>query len=173
MATDRIRARLRQLRFERGLSVRALADASGLAASTVSRLETGARRLTLEHLVALAGGLGVPVDALFARGDPAPARDGKLWEPVGPERTTGARVYRVGLAPGEPALHSHEGHQWIYVLQGRARLVLEHHDLVLDEGQACEFNTWRPHWLGAADAAAELLVIFSPEGRAFDVLSPP
>src|SRR4051794_22423364 len=65
----------------------------------------GERRLAGEHLEALAGGLGVPVDALFAteRREPVPARDGKLWEPVGPERPNGTRVSRVGLSSGELA----------------------------------------------------------------------
>jgi transcriptional regulator with XRE-family HTH domain len=101
---DRVRARLRQVRFERGLSVAALARASGLAASTVSRLETGARRLTLVHVARLARAMDVSIDELVAA-DPArpPAdhdprsRDGKTWQAVGPERPTGARVYRVRI----------------------------------------------------------------------------
>ena len=161
------RARLKQLRFQRGLTIRQLADASGLHPSTVSRLETGARRLRLDHVEALADALGVaPEELLGAR--PTPARDGRLWEPVGPERSDGPRVYRVTVPAGKPHLHSHEGHQWIYVLSGRLRLQLEAETLSLDPGQAVAFNTWRPHWLGGP---AEALVIFSPDGSPLEVLA--
>jgi transcriptional regulator with XRE-family HTH domain len=178
---ERVRARLRQVRFERGLSLTAVAHASGLAASTVSRLETGVRRLTLMHVAHLARAMDVSTDELLATDprqpatdDPPRSRDGKTWEAVGPERTTGARVYRVGIPVElrQPALHSHEGHQWLYVLQGSVRLIVEHHHLVLNEGEAAEFQTWRPHWLGAIDHPAEALVIFTPDGRPVQPISP-
>jgi quercetin dioxygenase-like cupin family protein len=69
-------------------------------------------------------------------------------------------------------LHSHEGHQWLYVLEGTVRLVIEHHDLAIDEGQATEFYTWRPHWLGALDGPAEALIIFTPDGQPLHPISP-
>jgi transcriptional regulator with XRE-family HTH domain len=171
---DHVRARLRQIRFQHGLSLSALARRSGLAASTISRLETGARRLTLAHVARLARALEVSTDELLAldpgqraTADPVPSRDGKTWQAVGPERTTGARVYRVGIPVDvrQPRLHGHEGHQWLYVLDGSVRLLIEDRDLVLNEGQAAEFHTWRPHWLGAIDRPAEALVIFAPDGR--------
>jgi transcriptional regulator with XRE-family HTH domain len=178
---DRVRARLRQVRFERGLSVAGLARASGLAASTVSRLETGARRLTLAHVAGLARAMDVSIDELVAADparltadNPPRSRDGKTWHAIGPERPTGARVYRVRIPDdlGHPRLHSHEGHQWLYVLDGTVRLVIEQHDLVLNEGQAAEFHTWRPHWIGALDRPAEALIIFTPDGRRLHPISP-
>ena len=178
---DRVRVRLRQLRFERGLSLSALARACGLAPSTLSRLETGARRLTLAHVAQLARAMNVSIDDLVATepaqpapDDPPRSRDGKTWRPVGPERTTGARVYRVAIPADlrQPTLHSHEGHQWLYVLEGSVRLIIEHHDLVLREGEAAAFHTWRPHWLGAVDGPAEALVIFAPDGRPLRPISP-
>lgn len=169
-----VRSRIRQLRFERGLSLGALARASGLATSTLSRLETGARRLTLAHVARLAVALDVKTEVLLGtgRGPVAAARDGKTWEPVGPERAGGARVYRVGIpvAGDEPVLHSHEGFQWLYVLAGVVRLVVERHDVVLSRGQATQFHTWRPHWLGAVGEPAEALIIFTPDGRPLDVV---
>jgi transcriptional regulator with XRE-family HTH domain len=169
-----VRARIRQLRFERGLSLGALARASGLAVSTLSRLETGARRLTLGHIARVAVALDVKTDVLLGV-DRAPvrvARDGKTWKAVGPERVDGARVYRVGIPVGgeEPVLHSHEGFQWLYVLSGAVRLVVERHDVVLSPGQATQFHTWRPHWLGAVGRPAEALIIFTPDGRPLEVV---
>lgn len=125
--------------------------------------------------------MDVPTDELLAtdpaqraNDDPSRSRDGKTWQAVGPERTTGARVYRVGIPVDlrQPMLHSHEGHQWLYVLDGRVRLIIEDHDLILSQGQAAEFHTWRPHWLGAIDHPAEALVIFAPDGQPLRPVSP-
>lgn len=183
MATleDRTRARLRQLRFERGLTVGALARAAGLATSTLSRLETGARHLSLAHVERLAGALGVAPEALLgAEADVgaagrAEARDGRTWTPLADERPDGRRAYRVRVpvADGPLHLHSHEGHQWLYVLAGRLRLALETRELVLERDEAAELSTWRPHALAGIDGPAELLVLFDPAGEPLVVRSPP
>jgi quercetin dioxygenase-like cupin family protein len=65
----------------------------------------------------------------------------------------------------DPEPRSHEGHQWLYVLRGRLRLVLGDRDTVLETGEAVEFHTWQPHWTGAVDGPVDLLVIFSPDGK--------
>lgn len=167
---DRVRARLRQARFERGLTLARLAAAAGLATSTVSRLETGARGLSLAHVDRLAAALGLAPEALVgaAPAAPAPAADGRGWEPLGDERTTGRRAYRVTVpaAAGPPQLHGHEGHQWLYVLGGALRLVTPDADLVLARGQAAELSTWTPHWLAGP---ADLLVLFDPDGAPLPV----
>ena len=158
---DRVRARLRQGRFERGLSLAQLADRAGMTASTVSRLETGARRLTLAQVERLADALELSTDALLAtQPSPDPARDGRTWWPVGPERPDGPRVYRVVLPVEAPVRHQHEGHQWLYVLDGTVRLVVGAADRVLQVGETAEFSTWEPHALVAVDRPAETLVIF-------------
>ena len=119
---DLVRARLRQARFERGLTVAEMADRAGMTPSTVSRLETGARRLTLAHVEPLAQALQRSTDALLAtHPSPVRARDGRTWWPVGPERPEGPRVYRVVLPVEEPVRHQHEGHQWLHVLHGSGR----------------------------------------------------
>jgi transcriptional regulator with XRE-family HTH domain len=175
---DRVRARLRQLRFERGLTLAEVAAAAGMATSTLSRLERGARGLTLAHVDRLAGALGVDADELLARrrgGDPEPqSRDGKRWWPLTEESTTRARAYRVAIPADlrDPEPRSHEGHQWLYVLRGRLRLVLGERDMVLETGEAAQFHTWDPHWTGAVDGPVELLVIFSPEGRPLRTIRP-
>lgn len=158
---DQVRARLRQLRFERGLTLASLAERAEMATSTVSRLETGARGLSVAQLGVLAAALEVTPEALLG-GDTGPAHDGRTWAPLGPERSTGRRAYRVTVPAGdEPHLHSHEGHQWLYVLDGRLRVVAGDTDRVLERGEAAEFSTWLPHWLGGP---AELLVLFDPDG---------
>ena len=160
---ERVRARLRQARFERGLSLAQLAERAGMTASTISRLETGARRLTLTQVERLAAALEVSTDALLAEQRvPDPAQDGRTWWPVGPERADGPRVYRIVLPVEEPVRHQHEGHQWLYVLDGAVRLLVGASDRVLGPGEAATFSTWEPHAVTAVDRPAEVLVIFRP-----------
>jgi transcriptional regulator with XRE-family HTH domain len=160
---DRVRARLRQARFERGLSLAQLGDRAGMTASTISRLETGARRLTLAQVERLAEALEISTDALLAeRPSPDPARDGRTWWPVGPERPEGPRVYRVTLPVEAPVRHQHEGHQWLYVLDGTVHLLVGAADRTLVAGETAAFSTWEPHALVAVGRPAEALIIFRP-----------
>lgn len=160
----RVRARLRQLRFERRLTLAEVAEGAGMAISTVSRLEAGERGLTLAHLPRLAAGLGVEVEVLL--GETGAAADDALWQPLFDERPDGTRAYRIRLREREPAPGSHEGHLWLLVLAGRLRVVLGARDAVLEPGEATGFNTWTPHWLGAVDEPVDLLALFVPDARA-------
>jgi transcriptional regulator with XRE-family HTH domain len=171
---DRIRARLRALREERGLSLDAVADAAGMAPSTLSRLETGKRRLAVDHLGPLARALGTSIDALLApepRADPRVRRrartvDGMRVLPLSREAGSGPRAYHLTLPEreaGDP--RSHEGHEWLYVLSGRVRLVLGDEDLVLAPGEAAEFSTWTPHAMTGVGGPAEVLVLMGHQGE--------
>jgi transcriptional regulator with XRE-family HTH domain len=173
---ERTRRRLRDLREEAGLSLEEVGRRASMAASTVSRLESGARRLTLDHLPALARALGVSVDALLAppeRADPrvrsrAFTHHGITFLPLSRGDTAnGMRAFKV-IYPAddrEPNPTVHDGYDWIYVLSGRLRLVLGDDDFVLEPGEAAEFSCRTPHWLGALDGPAEALAIFGPQGE--------
>jgi transcriptional regulator with XRE-family HTH domain len=169
-----VRARLRALRAERGLSQEEVATRAGMAASTLSRLESGARRLALDHLTPLASALGVEVGDLLAPAtkDPRVRERPQIVEGVVMHRLSraapgGLIVVRIEF-PAErtvPDPRSHEGHEWLYVLSGRVRLVLGDDDLILAPGEAAEFSTWTPHWAGAVDGPAQALAIFGPQGE--------
>jgi quercetin dioxygenase-like cupin family protein len=160
---DIVRARLRHARFERGLTVAEVAVRARMTASTVSRLETGARRLTLAHVERLAHALGRSTDALLISDPrPVPARDGRTWWPVGPERPDGPQCYRVVLPVEPPVRHQHEGHQWLHILDGTVRLLVGETDRTLRAGATADFPTWEPHALVAVDRPAEALVVFRP-----------
>ena len=180
MATDsadeRTRKRLRELREHAGLSLEEVGGRAGMAASTVSRLESGARRLTLAHLPPLARALGVSVDTLLAppeRADPrvrsrAFKRHGVTFLPLTRAgAASGMHAYKV-IYPAEERVLTptvHEGHDWIYVLSGRLRLILGEEDFVLEPGEAAEFSCRVPHALGPVDGPAEALAIFGPQGE--------
>jgi quercetin dioxygenase-like cupin family protein len=149
-------------------------------ASTLSRLESGARRLSLDHLPALARALGVRADDLLAaphaedprvHAAPERHRDMTAWR-LNPADTSGRRAFKIRFHAdrGEPSPRTHEGHEWLYVLSGRLRLVLADQDVVLEPGEAAEFSTWTPHWLGPVGGSAEIIAIFSPHGERVHLL---
>lgn len=170
--------RLRALRQERDTTLTDLAAETGISVSTLSRLESGQRRPTLELLLPLARAYDVPIDELVGApptGDPRVhlrpvERNGMTMVPL--SRHGGAiQAFKIiipaGRQPaGPPDTKSHEGYEWLYVLGGKLRLVLGSHDLVFGPGEAAEFDTRMPHWFGSADGEpVELLVLFGPQGE--------
>ncbi|MFF3556059.1 helix-turn-helix domain-containing protein [Streptomyces tsukubensis] len=168
--------RLRALRRERGITLASLATATGVSESTLSRLESGQRRATLELLLPLARAYDVPLDDLVGAprtGDPRVhlkplRRFGMVFVPLS-RRPGGTQAFKMVIParpePLEPTPQTHEGFEWLYVLNGRLRLLLGDRDLTLSPGEAAEFDTALPHWLGSADGGAvELLILFGPQG---------
>lgn len=172
----RVRRRLRELRSARGLTLAAVAERAGMAVSTLSRLESGARRLALDHLPPLARALDVTVDELLEvreRTDPRVhsrsfSHGGiTYWALTHDTGAAGPRAFKLRISPdrGEPDMKTHPGHDWLYVLSGRLRLVLDDEELLLGPGEAAEFDCRTPHWLGALDGPAELIALFGPAGE--------
>lgn len=175
---QRIRGRLRQLRTDRGLTLQQVADAARLDVSTLSRLESGKRRLAIDHLPELAAALGVSVDELLApavtpdprvRNKPRTHHGITVWPLTHRGPAGGLHAYKFLVAPSRNSppdvLPVHEGPDWMYVLSGRMRLILGDDDLEIEPGEAVEFSTLTPHWFGAIDEPVELIAIFSPQGE--------
>jgi transcriptional regulator with XRE-family HTH domain len=169
--------RLRTLRRKRGITLADLADGTGISESTLSRLESGQRRPNLELLLPLARAYGVPLDELVGApqtGDPRVhlrpvRRDDMTYIPL-TRRAGGLQAFKmiIPVRPdhGEPEPRSHEGYEWLYVLDGTLRLILGDRDLRLKPGEAAEFDTHLPHWLGAAGPnPVELLILAGPQGE--------
>ncbi|MGV9317136.1 helix-turn-helix domain-containing protein [Streptomyces sp. NPDC003691] len=180
---DEVGPRLRRIRRERGATLEALSEVTGISVSTLSRLESGRRRPSLELLLPLARAHRLPLDELVGAppvGDPrvrskAIVRDGRTLLPL-TRRPGGLQAYKVVQAPrpGEPDPRTHEGYEWLYVLSGRLRLVLGDHDIELGPGEAAEFDTRVPHWFGAAgEAPVEFLSLFGPQGERMHVRARP
>jgi transcriptional regulator with XRE-family HTH domain len=175
---DAVGPRLKRLRRQRDVTLADLAAETGLSASTLSRLEAGLRRPTLEPLLPLARAHGVSLDELVdapPTGDPRvhlraiPCGDGSVILPL-TRRPGGIQAYKFVLPAGEdaaePRLRTHEGHDWVYVLNGTLRLVLGEHDLRLGPGEAAEFDTRTPHWFGATSAGpVEFLSLIGRQGE--------
>ncbi|MGI5472127.1 helix-turn-helix domain-containing protein [Streptomyces sp. CA-132043] len=170
--------RLRALRHERDTTLAALSERTGISPSTLSRLESGQRKPTLELLLPLAREYGVRLHELVgapSTGDPrvhpSPVtRDGHVFVPL-TGRLGGLRAYKRILpagrpGAGRPAQRAHEGYGWLYVLSGTLRLALAEHDLFLGAGEAAEFDTRTPHGFeNAGPDPVELLHLYGPQGE--------
>lgn len=175
--------RLKQLRAQRGMTLAELTAATGISRSTLSRLETGRRRPSLELLLPLAEAYQTPLDELVnapAVGDPrirpAPIRQNGMTIIPLTNQPGGLRAMKmiIPARPGGPDLKTHEGYEWLYVLSGRLRLVLAEHDLILKPGEAAEFGTRVPHWFASAgDEPAEVLCLFGRQGEQVHVRARP
>jgi transcriptional regulator with XRE-family HTH domain len=174
-ALDQVGPRLRQLRTERGISLAVLAESTGISTSTLSRLENGQRRASLELLLPLAHAYRVPLDDLVGApevGDPRvrlkPHRvNGRTVLPL-TRQPGGVQAWKIVIPASNstPRPKSHEGYEWLYVLSGRMRLVLGERDLVLGAGEVAEFDTHVAHWFGSTgDGPAEVLSMFGPQGE--------
>ncbi len=176
-ALDAVGPRLRALRTQRGTTLADLSAETGISVSTLSRLESGARRPTLELLFPLAKAYHVTLDELVdapPTGDPRvhlrPVQRGDMTMLPLTRRAGGIQAYKLVIPASsgrrEPAPQTHEGYEWLYVLNGRLRVVLGEHDFVMSPGEAAEFDTRVPHWFGAADAEpVEFLSLFGKQGE--------
>ncbi|MET8893055.1 helix-turn-helix domain-containing protein [Streptomyces albogriseolus] len=187
MVTDDVLAevgpRLRRIRKEREVTLAALAEATGISVSTLSRLESGQRKPGLDLLLPIAQAHQVSLDALVGAppvGDPRVRarpieRGGRTHWPL-TRQPGGLQAYKV-LEPKrklEPDPRTHEGYEWLYVLSGRLRLVLGDHDVVLTAGEAAEFDTRVPHWFGSTgEGPVEFLSLFGPQGERMHVRARP
>jgi transcriptional regulator with XRE-family HTH domain len=168
-------SRLRAIRRRRGTTLAELAAKTGISVSTLSRLETGHRRPTLELLLPLAQTYGVQIDELIGvppSGDPRihlrpVQRNDMTFIPL-TRRPGGVQACKV-IIPARrrpPEQKTHDGYEWMCVLNGRLRLLLGDQDLVLTEGEAAEFDTHVPHWFDSAGPApVEVLVLFGRQGE--------
>ncbi len=180
---DKVGSRLRAIRVQRGATLTQLAASTGISVSTLSRLESGQRKPTLELLLPLARAHQVPLDELVdapETGDPRVRarpfqRHGRTFVPL-TRRPGGLQAFKIIVPahdPPEPYVPSvHEGYEWVYVLSGRLHLVLGQQVLDLGPGEVVEFDTRTPHVLAnQGEHPAELLALFGPQGERMHVRS--
>ncbi|WCD90806.1 HTH-type transcriptional regulator PuuR [Streptomyces xanthophaeus] len=173
--------RLRAARDRHGATLAGISRATGISSSTLSRIETGRRKPTLEVVLQLARKYGVSLDEL-AGAPPAPAAEPRTSAPptFGDDKAVlpltryvgGLHAHKHVLPavedpPVRPRQVSHEGYEWLCVLYGRLWLALGGQDLVLAAGEVAEFDTRTPH--GVANAGpggpVEYLILFGPQGE--------
>jgi transcriptional regulator with XRE-family HTH domain len=182
-ALDQVPPRLRRLRRQRRMTLDGVASSTGISKSTLSRLETGGRRPTLELLLALSHAYRVPLDDLVAapeEGDPRLRLKpglvkGRTVIPL-TRQPDGMQAWKIIIPTSKvtPEPRTHDGHEWIYVLSGHMRFVLGDQDWVLGPGEVAAFDTTVPHWFGSTgDQPAEILSIFGRPSERMTVRTTP
>ena len=172
-ALDGVGPRIQFLRERRGYTLADISRLTGFSTSTLSRLETGQRKASLELLLPLARIYNVPLDDLVGApetGDPRvrlrPRRvNGRTVVPL-THHATSSHAWKiiVPITETQPSLKTHDGMTWIYVLSGVLRLVIGREEWTLETGEVAEFSTAIPHWFGSDGLhEAEILTIFGPD----------
>ena len=172
-----VRQRIKGLRLAKGWSLDALAARCFLSPSTLSRIETGHRRIALDQLVPIAKALGTTLDQLVEpaadedvviRAEPEHQRGLTTWLLSRQHSASGTTVAKMRITAERPdtdGLSVHPGREWFTVLSGTVRLVLGERTILVHEGQAAEFSTMVPHRIGAHDGPVEILTIFDHGGQ--------
>ena len=174
----RVRRRMRELRSQQGLTLQQVSERAHIDVSMLSRLESGKRRLALDHIAGLAAALGVTADELLGGSTPPDPRVHSkpttkngltMWPLTSRASAGGVHAFKVRISPRRTkppeTLRVHDGHDWMFVLQGRMRLLLGEQDLVIEPGETVEFSTYTPHWFGAYKGEVELIAMFGPHGE--------
>lgn len=174
-----VRKRIRGLRVALGWSLDDLAARCFLSPSTLSRIETGHRRISLDQLSSIARALGTTLDQLVEsvadddvviRPQHDAARGMTTWmlsREDGPHGMTVAKMRVTKPAPrrGTDELKVHPGKDWFTVLSGTVVLLLGERTITIEAGEAAEFSTMIPHAFGARGGPAEILGIFDHDGQ--------
>ncbi|CCQ17779.1 Helix-turn-helix domain protein [Rhodococcus sp. AW25M09] len=175
--------RLRLIRMQKNTTLASLSETTGISISTLSRLESGDRKPSLELLWPIARAHQMALDDLVTAppvADPrvrttATVRENVTILPL-TLRPGGLQAYKLLVRPedSEPRPRVHEGYEWLYVLDGTLRLILGEHDLTMKPGEAAEFDTRVPHWFGAVgQRPVEVLSLFGPQGERMHVRAKP
>jgi transcriptional regulator with XRE-family HTH domain len=169
-----VRQRIRGLRTSLGWSLDELAARSYLSPSTLSRIETGHRRIALDQLTPIARALGTTLDQLVESADDADvvirphrdeARGMTTWLLSRTGAPQGMTIAKLRVTRPVPArLRVHPGRDWFTVLSGTIVLRLGERTILVRAGEAAEFSTMEPHAFGVREGAAEMLCILDHDG---------
>lgn len=136
----RLSTRLRDERTQRGWSVAALAERSGVSRAMIARVETGRAQPTAALLGRLSAAFGLPLSRLFARMEEAPSRvarsanqvewtdpaSGYVRRALSPSGDADLQLTTVQLPPGAKVRFPAEAYtfirQQVWVLRGSLTL---------------------------------------------------
>jgi transcriptional regulator with XRE-family HTH domain len=171
---------LRELRTERRLSIRSLAEQSGLNVNTLSLIENGKTSPSVSTLQQLATALAVPITAFFETDIPrnnlayhkagqcprAAFAHGTLEDLGAGLVLQGQRPFLVTLEPGadsgpDPIVHT--GREFVYCLEGHLSYAIEDRVYQLDPGDSLLFEAYLPHrWQNAGETPLRSLLVMCP-----------
>lgn len=174
-----IASQLRELREAQGLSMRSLAQKSGLSANALSMIERGKTSPSVSTLYKIADALEVPITSFFA---PSPARKqivfvrsnerthiplpGGTWDGLGGEHFIGRvepfiLTLEIGAGSGERSME-HKGHEFVFCLSGNIQYKVEDEDFLMESGDSLLFSAHLEHnWRNVGKTTARLLIVLS------------
>lgn len=179
-AEAHVGARLRVLRQQKNLSVRALAGRSGLAINTLSMIENGRTSPSVSTLQILARALEVPIAAFFEQATiakkvvhvrsqqrPVVMVDTTRLEHLGKDLSGSAvQPFVVTLEPGSGSGQSlivHTGHEFVYCLGGQVLYSIEGENYLLEPGDSIVFESHLPHhWQNTGAVPAQVILVLIP-----------
>ena len=161
--------RLKALRQDRDITLQDLSDDTGISVSTLSRLESGLRRATLDLLLPIATAYRVTLDELVGPevGDPRvtarPRTVGSMTVIPLTRQPGNLQAYKVILTPDDalPEPRTHEGFEWFYVLSGRLRFALGDEEREVGPGESLLIAGDVPHEVEALEDTV-VLDAFAP-----------
>jgi transcriptional regulator with XRE-family HTH domain len=171
--------RLRELRQERGRSMRALARLSGLSTNALSMIERGRTSPSVSTLYKLAEALEVPITAFFRTEPPRQAIVFKkaaertrvqfqrgIWEGLGGEAFVGrVEPFMLTLESGAssgPHGMIHSGHEFVMCLRGQLEYEVEDRYFTLEPGDSLLFASRQRHrWRNAGKSVTNAVIVLS------------
>lgn len=171
--------RLRELRQERGKSMRALARLSGLSTNALSMIERGRTSPSVNTLHKISEALEVPITAFFRLEPPRhqivfrKAGDREHisferggWYGLGGESFIGrVEPFVLTLEPGAASGEYgtiHSGHEFVLCLEGRVEYDVDDQSFELEPGDSLIFASRLKHrWENRGDKKASVLVVLS------------
>ncbi|NIP24444.1 MAG: cupin domain-containing protein [Phycisphaerae bacterium] len=156
---------IKRFRTEKGLSLEALVQSSGLPATTITAIEEHETTPPLGQIVALASALNVSIGDLMDHsanapfsitrnnGGPIVSRFGETSANYSYESLCGSKQNRqmepflVSLAPGNDPLEAnqHVGEEILYILEGQVEVSLSGHVDILNPGDTICYDSTLPH----------------------------
>ena len=172
--------RLRQLRIERGLSIRSLAELSGLNVNTLSLIENGKTSPSVSTLQQIAAALRIPITVFFE----SQAMPQAIIHQIAGERqaaefahgtmtdmghgftSQALEPYIVMLEPEAASSDSpivHTGFEFVYCLEGQLCYEIEGEKYTLNPGDSLLFEAHLPHrWRNCGEMPSRSLLLLAP-----------
>lgn len=174
-----VAGRIRELREERSLSIRALARLSGLSANALSMIERGKSSPSVSTLYKVSTALDVPITSLFreetegsqvvfrkATGRTRVSFPRGLWEGLGGEEFTGRmEPFLLTLESGAnsgPFSMDHSGHEFVMCLRGQLEYQVENQVFKLNPGDTLLFAAHQKHrWRNTGSTVTNVVIVLA------------
>ena len=181
--TPNVGAKVRELREQRNLSLRALAELCGISPNTVSLIERGTSSPTVDTLQSLASGLEVPIVTFFESGDTEAQMVLTLSYDRVQSEAPGMTIEHLGrglaghpfasfLITMEPGASTadvpmeHTGAEWVYCLEGYVVYEVDSKEYRLMPGDSLLFEASLHHrWRNPGTTEARMLLILAAGER--------